>query len=111
METEAIYKSYPRQKDKIHALRSIEKALRRIMSGETGRKMSEMDAVTYLLERTTAFANSPAGQRGYLTPYPATWMNRGGYMDEPSEWDYLTIDEYKQAMSSREANVGVWKPS
>jgi hypothetical protein len=111
VDCETIYQAYPRHKDKRFALQSIEKALKRIMRGETGSLMTEDQAQSWLLEKTSAFARSLAGNRGMLTAYPATWMNRGGYMDDPSEWDLMTTEEYKEAARSREANVGVWRPT
>lgn len=109
-DVEQIYQAYPRHKDKIHALASIEKAVRRIISGEIGKKMTRNDAIFYLLGKTINFAQSFAGQRGALTPYPATWMNRGGYMDDPQEWEYVTPEEEKRIARSQEANIGVWRP-
>ena len=106
-----IYNAYPRHKDKRFALVSIEKALLRIQKGETGKPMTWQSAVEYLLDRTSAFARSPAGNRGTMTAYPATWMNRGGYMDDPQEWELLTPEEYKAAKMQAEANIGVWRPS
>jgi hypothetical protein len=110
MDVEEIYQAYPRHKDKIFAKRSIEKALRRLVAGECGRRMSESDAFNFLRSKTVAFAQSFAGQRGALTPYPATWMNRGGYLDDPNEWELITPDEEKMLRRVNEANVGVWRP-
>jgi hypothetical protein len=112
MDTEQIYQAYPRHRNKIHALESIEKAIQRIMDGELGSWMGLVyeEAFSYLLARTKAFAQSPAGQRGRLTPHPATWFNRGGYMDDPDEWQLLDRDEEKELARKREANVGVWRP-
>lgn len=110
LDVELIYQAYPRHKDKIHAKASIEKAIKRLICGEIGNKMTRPEAVTYLLGRTKAYAASFAGQRGALTPYPATWMNRGGYMDDPQEWEYVTPDEEKRMSRSIEANIGVWRP-
>lgn len=110
MKAEAIYKAYPRHRDKIFALRSINKALRRLMAGEAGRKLSEGEAVAFLLEKVAAFAQSVAGQRGQLTPYCATWMNRGGYLDDSAEWDLITPQEQKILKQTTEANMGVWRP-
>jgi hypothetical protein len=109
---EEIYQAYPRHKDKRHALASIEKAIERVMRGETGSLMLQHQAVSHLLEKTRAYAASFAGQRGALTPYPATWMNRGGYMDDPLEWEYVTPDEQKRLARTSEANIGVstWRP-
>jgi hypothetical protein len=108
---EDIYQTYPRHKDKRFAKVSIEKAILRIQKGETGKPMELKSAVEYLKDRTLAFARSPAGNRGMMTAYPATWMNRGGYMDDPEEWEHLTPDEYRNARMQSEANIGVWRPS
>lgn len=110
MSYEDIYRLYPRHRDKIFALRSINKALRRLMAGEAGRKLSEGEAVAFLLEKVTAFAQSAAGQRGQLTPYCATWMNRGGYLDDPAEWDLITPQEQKILKQAIAADIGVWRP-
>jgi hypothetical protein len=107
---EAIYSTYPRHKDKRFALLSIEKALLRIEHGETGKRMSWDEAVEYLLQRTALFSRSPAGNRGTMTAYPATWMNRGSYMDDEFEWEQLTPQEFQNAKMQAEANVGVWRP-
>jgi hypothetical protein len=110
MDVEQIYKAYPRHRDKRFALTSIEKALRRIRDGETGRRMRLEEAEVYLYEKTAQFSASFAGQRGVLTPYCATWMNRGGYMDDPEEWELISPEEHKQLRQTQEANVGVWRP-
>jgi hypothetical protein len=110
MDSETIYQAYPRHKDKRFALLAIEKAVRRIQRGEAGKMMSENQALSWLLDKTCEFSRSIAGQRGQMTPYPATWMNRGGYMDDPQEWDYVTPDEKKHLERIREANIGVWRP-
>lgn len=111
MDIEVIYRAYPRHKDKRFALLSIERAIRRIKTGELRKPMSEQEAFDYLLKRASEFSRSLAGRRGMLTPYPATWFNRGGYMDDDHEWDLMTREEYEDAMQSRDANVGVWRPS
>ncbi len=107
---EEIYKSYPRHKDKRFALLSIERALRRIKAGELGILMLEDEAFRFLLEKTRQFAKSLAGNRGVYTAFPATWYNRGGYMDDPHEWDLMNREEYEDAMQANRANVGVWRP-
>lgn len=109
-DVEMIYQAYPRHKDKRFALSAIEKAIQRVMKGETGPRVPRDEAVAYLFDRAKAFAASFAGQRGALTPYPATWMNRGGYMDDPVEWEYITPEEDKRLSRNSEANVGVWRP-
>jgi len=107
---DAIYQQYPRHKDKRHALLAIDRALRRIQDGELGRKVSENEAFSLLLDKTRKFSASLAGNRGHFTAYPATWFNRGGYMDDPHEWDLMNREEYEEAINASRMNVGVWRP-
>ncbi len=107
---EEIYKSYPRHKDKRFALLSIERALRRIKGGELGTPMLESEAFEFLLQKTKVFSRSLAGNRGVYTAFPATWYNRGGYMDDPHEWDLMNREEYEDAMQANRNNVGVYRP-
>jgi hypothetical protein len=84
---ESIYQTYPRKVGKLAALKAIEKAVSRI-SAE--RRIGEGEAAAFLIERTRVFANSPKGQLGDLTPHPATWYNRGSYIDDEREWQANT---------------------
>jgi hypothetical protein len=106
----AIYSAYPRHKDKRYALLCIQRAIDRLMGGEAGRRMEYQEAVNFLRDRAARFAQSPAGQRGHMTPYPSTFFNRGAYMDDPLEWELITPQEEKQMRMQAEANVGVWRP-
>lgn len=69
-----IYAAYPRHVAPDAAKKAIAKALKVLPFEE-------------LLKRTKQYATSPAGQNGQFTPHPATWFNRGGYNDDPSEWN------------------------
>jgi hypothetical protein len=75
---DAIYWAYPRHVKPEAARKAIVKALERLV-----RVNKTHD---YLLERTRAFAASPAGQRGCMTPHPASWFNAGGYDTDPAQW-------------------------
>lgn len=81
-----VYAAYPRHKDRGAAFKAIDKALRRLEGGENGRKLMYCDAVLFLLAAVQEFANSPAGQKGEFTPYPATFFNRSAYLDDRAEW-------------------------
>lgn len=84
---EEIYKTYPRRIGKIEAIRAIDKALNRLIRGtDTGDRLKPEDAYLFLLSKTQMFAKSSAGTNGKFTPYPATWFNRGSYLDDESEW-------------------------
>ena len=71
-EIEEIYKAYPKKKSKLAALRAIVKAIS--LSGKSPE---------WMLERTVAFALERKNKDPQYTPYPATWFNDGGYLDEP----------------------------
>lgn len=81
-QVEEVYQCYPRKVGKPDALKAIRKAL-----GEIGGRGDDINAVSWLCERVQKFANSPAGQAGKYTPYPATWFNSGRYDDDPQQWE------------------------
>jgi hypothetical protein len=92
-DAEAIRQAYPRKVGgKAVALKAIHKALAEVAKREA-------DAAGWLLERVQAFAQSPAGQRGEYTPYPATWFNRQQYDDDPAEW--ARLDEVRGNSKAR----------
>jgi hypothetical protein len=82
-----IYKPYPRKVGRPNALKAIRGAIVRLLNGESGNPISNVDeAVVYLCQRTAIFARSPAGNNGQYTPHPATWFNQSRYLDDESEW-------------------------
>lgn len=96
-EAEQIYELYPRKVGKIEALKKINIALRD-------------HSFEFLKTRVALFANSPAGQRGHYTPYPATWFHQGRYLDDAKEWEHVSRGELQDLQNTREANVGVYRP-
>lgn len=85
---EAIYAAYPRKVGKMAALKAITTAISsRATDGME--KLSKSEAALILLEKTRAFAAAvatwPARDRPFI-PHPATWFNRGSYLDDPKEW-------------------------
>jgi len=98
---EIIYKCYPRKIAKKEAFKAIIKALTRlIQEAEIPQvKFNNESALRFLCAQTVAFANSPAGQRGCYTPYPATWFNRSSYLDDMEEW--FRHEESKQDSLNR----------
>jgi hypothetical protein len=102
-----IYQAYPRHRNRRQALAQIDRSLRRVQAGECGKKnLCESAAWAFLLDRTKAFAQSWAGNRGHYTPLPGTWFNRSGYLDDENEWDLVTREEYIQISNQREAAIG-----
>lgn len=84
-----VYRAYPRHKEPRTALRAIEKAHKRLTSGNevvAGLLRGGDCAYDFLLQRALQFAASPAGRKGEFTPYPATWFNASSYLEDPREW-------------------------
>jgi len=107
-----LYKLYPKHVGRRAADRAIQNALKRLplelkMSGNP----NVGDPVEWLKEQVSAFAESPAGQRGRLTPYPSTWFNQSRYLDDRECWHELTPQEEENLRRYREATVGVWRPN
>jgi hypothetical protein len=69
------YSTYPKKKQRQAAMRAFAKVIG-----------SGLIALPVLIEKTKAFAasweNKPAAERKFI-PYPASWLNAGGYDDEP----------------------------
>lgn len=82
---EAIYSAYPRKVGKAAAVKAINAAFQRLCRGENP-QLAVDHAEDFLLEAATAFAKSPAGNKGTYTPHPATWFGAGRYLDDPREW-------------------------
>lgn len=84
IDAEAIYQAYPRKVGKKAALKAITAAI--VSQGKTTRSQS---AAASIYEATKAYAAAvatwPARDREYV-PHPATWFNRGSYLDDPKEW-------------------------
>lgn len=102
-----LYRLYPKHVGKRAAERAIENALKRLelelkMSG----KPSVGDPLEWLKEQVAAFADSPAGRRGHLTPYPSTWFNQSRYLDDQEVWHELTPEE-QRTMRDRPFSPGI----
>ena len=89
---EEIYDAYPRKEKPRAAKKAIDAALKRLAERPDG----PADPVAWLLERTQAYAQSPAGQRGRYTPHPATWFNDGGYDSDPQAWHLQAVGEVRE---------------
>lgn len=87
IDAEAIYQAYPRKVGKTAAIKAITAALRQV--NKCGPLDGHATAGDYLLERAQSYAEAvatwPARDREYI-PMPATWFNRGSYLDDPREW-------------------------
>ena len=81
---DAFWTAYPRKVAKQEAQDRFAKVVKLLKSELRG---DGFDPLAFLVERATAFAKSPKGQAGQFCPYPATWLNRGSYDDDPKAWE------------------------
>lgn len=97
-----IYLQYPRKIARIAALKAIGKAAAFLAKDQA---ISEIDARRWLYKATKAYAHSPAGNNPDKTmiPHPATWFNRGSYMDDPQEWQHVKSQERQKPNANDEA--------
>ena len=65
-----FWKTYPRKSARDEAMRAFRKALKR----------ASFDSI---LAGTIRLVNDPNKPEKQFIPYPATWLNRGGWEDEP----------------------------
>lgn len=93
MISEDIYDVYPRHLGMRAAIPAIENALRRLRTIEAKYLKGETPEI-FLAKKTREFAESPAGQKGQLTPYPATWFHQSRYLDDPGEW-WISTDQQR----------------
>lgn len=70
---EQAYIAFPRHVGKDAAARAWKSAIRKAEPG-------------VILAAVVAFASSPAGRMGRLTPHMSTWLNAGRWQDDPVEW-------------------------
>lgn len=87
IDAEAIYQAYPRKIGKQAALKAIRAAIKQV--DRSGPLDGHDSAGSYLLERVQTYAAAvaqwPARDQEFV-PHPATWFNRGSYLDDPREW-------------------------
>jgi hypothetical protein len=72
-EAALLYEAYPRHVERADAIKAIKRALKKAPA-------------EVLLAAVREFAQSPAGQAGQYTPYPATWFKKEKWKDDPREW-------------------------
>lgn len=78
-----FYKAYPRKKKPLDARRAFVKAL----------ELVDPEILISAAERLASDPNLPALQ---FVPYPASWLNSGGWDDEPYPERVLSAEEKKQ---------------
>jgi hypothetical protein len=103
----AIYDKYPRKVGKVGALKAIDKAVSYLVREE---KISALDARRKLYKATANYAMSAQGRQSDKTriPHPATWFNRGSYLDDPQEWQHVGgFDRGNVPAGKADSNMGV----
>ena len=74
-EFEKWWSFYPKKVGKRQAFKTWEKM-----------KVLQEIGLEELIAITRKFARSDAGRAGAFCPYPATWLSRGQWEDEPDHW-------------------------
>jgi hypothetical protein len=84
---ERLYSLYPRKRDKLDAKKAIRKAAGMVMAGDADHSpMQFEDALTYLAQRITLYAQCVQGRDQNFIPYPANWFNAGAFWDDEQDW-------------------------
>ena len=101
-----IYQQYPRRVARIAALNAIKKAVAYLVDSE---KITALEARRKLYKATALYARSPAGQNPDKSkiPHPATWYNRGSYLDDPTEWQHGGFNHGSIPTGKADSNLGV----
>ena len=86
-QTEQLYTLYPRKRDKLDGKKAIRKAVRTVMAGDTDHPAMQLeDALNYLAQRVTLYAQCVRGRDQNFIPYPASWFNAGAFWDDEHDW-------------------------
>ena len=102
----AIYNAYPRKVGRLDAIKAIEKAVVYLVKQEG---LTPLEARRTLYKVTVEYSRSPDGQNPDKTkiPHPATWYNRGSYLDDPQEWQHGGFNHGSLPTSKADRNLGV----
>lgn len=86
-QVEQVYSLYPRKRDKLDAKKAIRKAVAVVMAGDADHPaMSVADALDYVAQRATLYAQCVQGCDRDFIPYPASWFNAGSFWDDDRDW-------------------------
>jgi uncharacterized protein YdaU (DUF1376 family) len=84
---ERLYSLYPRKRDKLAAKKAIAKATIVVMGGDADHPaMPVDDALDYLAQRVTLYAERVRSCDPDFIPYPASWFNAGAFWDDERDW-------------------------
>ena len=90
-EFEEFYKTYPRRTGKPNALQTYCRSVPSVISHAD------------LMAACKRFAQAMRGKEKQYIPHPATWLNRGNYADDPSDWGVQLEPKRAQPLSLEEA--------
>lgn len=97
---EAFWAAYPRREGKRKAYESWKAAGGRV---KASKGIDSAKAATYILERATAYGESPRGRWPMdKIPHPTTWLNQDRFDDDPKAWQ-AGYDEKPAGAESRPA--------
>lgn len=84
---ELLYGLYPRKVHKISAKKAIRKAANVVMKGDPDHPaMPLVEALDFLAQRLTLYAQAVQGSDRKYIPHPASWFNSGAFWDDEREW-------------------------
>jgi len=84
---ERLYSLYPRKRDKLDAKKAIRKAVGLVMAGDADHPAMPVDeALDYLAQRVTLYAECVHGCDRSFIPYAASWFNAGAFWDDEHDW-------------------------
>lgn len=86
-QTDQLYNLFPRKRDKLDAKKAIRKAVGVVMAGDADHPAMQLDdALNYLAQRITLYAQSVQSRDLNFIPYPASWFNAGSFWDDEQDW-------------------------
>ena len=104
---EKLYELYPRKRDKLDAKKAIRKAVGVVIAGDSGHPaMPIEEAVDYIAERITLYAQCVQGCNRDYIPYPATWFNAGSFWDDERDWSGKKTEAANPKRSPMAAHAG-----
>jgi hypothetical protein len=83
---------YPRKVNKKAALKAWDKATKETPAEQ-------------IIGAAEIYAASDIAADGEFVPHPATWLNKGGYLDDPAEWERRESKSKEQKRQEKNFNV------
>lgn len=101
-----LYQLYPKHLEPIAAKKAIAKAIQRLTTEREyrGENLPEIQVLAGLKTRVMQYAESRQGKKEF-TPYPATWFNKGRYLEDPEEWYDDKTSKTEERVSKNRAAI------